>query len=173
MTAGLDGLETLARVRAFLCEQIVPSVPGELASEVRAAVKLLDTAAIELNQRHALLLAELADSIDYCQRAAQLVGRPDSTQTWLAACRTLAERAGEPGLDLRGLDGVLRDVRALGSTLLVELGKHQRASGAETAGELAAEFCACLGDHARRRLAWQAVFPVSPDSPPSTGVTYD
>ncbi|HEY1973876.1 MAG TPA: hypothetical protein VGH89_38405 [Pseudonocardia sp.] len=161
MTASLSGLAVLAGVRAFLAEQIAPEVPGELAGELRAAIKLLDTVGVELNQRHRVLRDELADLLDYAQRIAGLLALDAESQ----AGRTLARRAEDARLDLAALDLLWRDARALSAGLLVELCRYRDAPTTpdamrQPAGALAAEFCTCLGGHARARLAWQAVFPV-------------
>ena len=160
MTASLDGLATLAGVRAFLADRIAPLVPSELAGELRAAMKLLDTVGIELNERHPALRAELDDLLSYSDRIARLLEDTHRVE----ACRELSGRAEALSLDLGELERIRRDARALSSTLLVELRRHRDdptapAPSREQAGELAAEFCACLGEHAHTRSAWQAVFP--------------
>lgn len=161
MTTSLDGLATLDGVRAFLADQVAPLVPAELMGELRAAMKLLDTVQTELNERHAVLGKELDDLFAYCFRIAQLLERDPLIQE----CRTLTRRAGASRSDLRSQGVVWRDARALSSTLLVELLQYRDDPGTPddaraAAVELAAEFCACLGDHARARVTWQAVFPM-------------
>jgi hypothetical protein len=161
VTASLEGLATLAGVRAFLAERIAPVVPSELAGELRAAMKLLDTVQIELNERHPALRAELSDLLSYSDRIATLLEDGPRGE----ACRTLTGRAGASSLNLHGLEEIWRDARKMSSTLLVELRRYRDdpatpAPAREEAGELSAEFCACLGEHARARLSWQAVFPV-------------
>lgn len=160
MTASLDGLATLAGVRAFLAEQIAPVIPGELAGELRAAMKLLDTVGVELDERHPALRAELADLLGYSARVARLIEDGPRTE----ACLDLAGRAETPSLRLGGLAEIWREARRVSSSLLVELRRHRDDPAVpvprrEEAGELAAEFCACLGEHARARSSWQAVFP--------------
>jgi hypothetical protein len=158
---GLDGLAALRDVRVFLAEQIVPVVPAELAGELRAALKLLDTAGVELNVRNRALRDEIADLLDYAERIARL----RQSEPCRLACRTLARRAEDPGLDLAALDLLWHEARALSASLLVELRHYQDDPATPKdarahAGALAAEFCARLGGHARARLSWQAVFPV-------------
>lgn len=161
----LDGLATLDAVRAFLAERIAPSVPGELAGELRAALKLLETTGVELNERHVRLRAELADLLRHSDRMIRRFGLEPHGPVLLALFR----RAEEPELDLldlHSLDALWRDARALASALLVELRRYRDlpdtpADARAEATELAADFCACLGEHARARLHWQAVFPAS------------
>lgn len=166
MTGSVDGLATLEAVRSFLAERVAPSVPGELAGELRAALKLLETTGAELNERHVRLRAELADLLRHADRIVRRFGLEPHGPVLLALFR----RAEEPELDLHSLDALWRDARALGSALLVELRRYRDlpdtpADARAEATELAADFCACLGEHARARLHWQAVFPVLPTNP--------
>lgn len=163
MTGAVDGLATLDAVRAFLAERVAPSVPGELAGDLRAVVKLLETSGLELNERQVRLRAELTDLLGYADRIIRLFGLEPHGPVLLALFR----RAEQPELDLRGLDALWRDARALCAALLVELRQFRDlpdtpADARDAATQLAAEFCACLGEHARARLPWQSVFPSHP-----------
>ncbi|GAA5161696.1 hypothetical protein GCM10023321_46340 [Pseudonocardia eucalypti] len=167
MTGSVDGLATLERVRVFLAERVAPSVPGELAGEFRAAVKLLETTGAELNERHVRLSAELADLLRHADRIIRRFGLEPHGPVLLALFRRAEEL---DLLDLHGLDALWRDARALGSALLVELRGYRDlpdtpADARAEATELAADFCACLGEHARARLHWQAVFPAIRNPP--------
>lgn len=57
----IDGLSTVEGVADFLDAEVVGAVPGELRSEVRAAVKLLRTSAVELSVRYREVAAEIDD----------------------------------------------------------------------------------------------------------------
>jgi hypothetical protein len=177
MSAAPEGLATLASVRQFLL-RLVPEVRDELSGEVRAAVKLLDTAEIELNERHRSLTVETQALLDHCRSMAELVGRRDVADRRESLLGRL-----KPGqLTLAELEALGRETGELTSSLIGEL------QAVESAGESAPEsdesarraardalrdVYACLGRHARARLSWQSVFAPSRLGSSSTESTSD
>jgi hypothetical protein len=163
----IDGLSTVASVRAFLVAEVLPAVPRELAGELRAAVKLLATAETELDVRHASLSAETRDMIAHCAEAARLLGLQNAG----AACERLAA-ARTDGATLTEVGRRWGEARELSSSILPALQRRESDPTATdtdrgAARELLRRFYACLTGHARARLGWQSVFPVPPDhSPP-------
>ncbi|AEH10054.1 MULTISPECIES: hypothetical protein [Protofrankia] len=163
----LDGLSTLSGVRAFLTAKILPAVPGELAGELRATVKLLETVETELNDRHLLLIAETWDLIAYCERIGRLLELADTTN----GCTELAARVvASASLNLTEVGELWRDARALSSARLVAVQRYASDPSTSEPGRVAARyllrrFYSCLGGHARRRQAWQAVFPPAAGAP--------
>lgn len=137
-------LGTLAQIRCFLSEDVLPVMPAELAGEVRAAVKLLRTVETEVDRAYPLLRKEIMELLALNTEA--LAAAPE-----LAELRSRAELG---DASLSELDGLHRDLRALSSRVLATL---QEAGG----GPLLDRFYATLGRHAEARLHWQAVFPVS------------
>lgn len=154
----IDALAALGVVRTFLTTDIVPLVPKASASELRAAVKLLETAAIELADRHGSVRAETGDLIGFCARAGTMLGL-DSVSSEAAAQgrRAQAEPSG-PALEL-----LWSDARSLATTVLPPL--QDQAAASEEARCLLKELYRCLGDHARSRLAWQSVFSAASSKP--------
>ncbi|MBF6556339.1 MAG: hypothetical protein IVW52_09230 [Acidimicrobiales bacterium] len=160
MSPAPGGLATLATVRQFLTD-LVPEVSGERAGEVRAAVKLLETAEIELNVRHNSLTTETDDLIGYCREIGPLVGRRETAAT----CEQLAQRLRAGATSMTALDELWRDTRSLTTSLLTALQRIESdpaTSQAEqrAAADLLERVYGCLGAHARSRLSWQSVFPV-------------
>lgn len=129
-----DGLTTLTAVAGFLDDEVVLAVPPEMAGEVRAAAKLLRTAATELAVRHREVAVEIDDLLALCE-----VTEPD-------AVRLLRSRATE---DLAAQEDVREQVHELASHVMARLD----GLGLDV-------FLHCLGEHAARRQSWQAVFPV-------------
>lgn len=154
-----DGLETLATVRRFLA-RIAREVPAELVSEVRAAAKLLETAEIELNDRHVSLSAETGDLVDLCLEIGRLLDLVEVT----ADCVELNRRRRAGGPNLSALATLWQDARTLAMSLIVVLQRIESDPGAGQAEQNAAaghleRLYSRLGAHARSRLTWQSVFP--------------
>jgi hypothetical protein len=159
MNPAPDGLTTLATVRRFLTE-LAPELPGELAGDLRAAAKLLETTEIELNERHLSLIAETEDLISHCLRLGTLLNRPDVDAT----CTQLTGRLRAGHLNLTGLGELWHDTRALATSLVialqgVESDPHTDQTGRQAAAHALLEVYTCLGAHARSRQPWQSVFP--------------
>ncbi len=154
----IDALATLEVVRTFLTTDIMPVVPKESAGELRAAVKLLETAAIELADRHGSVRVETDDLIGFCAQAATLLGLASvASEATAQACRAQAEPSG-PALEL-----LRADARSLCAAVLPRL--QDRAAESDQARSLLKHFYRCLGDHARSRLTWQSVFPATTSNP--------
>lgn len=159
-TDAAAGLVTLERVSAFLAAEVVPAVPAELAGEVRAAIKLLRTVAIELDTRQDLLRAEIDELLAL---GAAAVG---PTGPLAGECAELLRSARQGAGSLSELDRLHARVQALTSRVVLALqdDSHQPSGAAALAGLYDA-----LGRHARARLSWQAVFPVPTTETPKEG----
>lgn len=154
----IDALAALGVVRTFLTTDIVPLVPEASAGELRAAVKLLETAAIELADRHGSVRAETVDLIGFCARAGMLLGLDSvSSQATAQARRAQAEPSG-PALEL-----LWADARSLATSVLPRL--QDQAAASDEARSLLKHLYRCLGGHARSRLVWQSVFPAAGGNP--------
>jgi hypothetical protein len=153
-----DALTAIGVVRTFLTTDIMPVVPKAAASELRAAVKLLETAATELADRHGSVRAETDDLIGFCARAGTLLGLDSvSAEAAAQARRAQAEPSG-PALEL-----LWADARSLTTTVLPRL--QDQATASDEARFLLKHLYRCLGEHARSRLAWQSVFPAAASNP--------
>lgn len=150
-----DGFETLALVRDYLALEVVPALPDHIATEVKAAVKLLDTASAEFAALGTVLPDEIAELRSLCQQGLAALGEPD---------RRHESTANEDAADLPGL---LAERRRLAGQSTVLIGRLQAriAGSAESdierkaSCDLLARFIETLGSQARRRTPWQSVFP--------------
>lgn len=141
----IDGLTTVEGVADFLDAEVVGVVPGELRSEVRAAVKLLRTSAVELSVRY----REVGTEIDELLGLLGVHGATEDATRLDGLTARAAER-----LSLKEQERLRLDVHELVSRTMTRLtGKDDGAL---------AEFLRCLGGHAARRSTWQAVFPGNP-----------
>jgi hypothetical protein len=160
-------LATLATVSAFLAGDVLPVVPKELTGEVRAAVKLLETAARELDERYHSVTTEIRDLLDRCADIAGALGLDDSA----SACARLRQEAGSSDGTLTGLEAVRRKARSLTSALIValhqaEFGDGITATQRDAHRALLFRTYACLARHPRSRLSWQSVFSTTPARTP-------
>lgn len=149
-----DGLEAITVVRRFLAGPVLGAVPAELAGEVRAAVKLLDTVGTELTGLPAVLL-------DECHELLPLTG--DGLKVLPGDRDDLGALERRLAADPRTLDDLTtlhRDVRRLTSSVVVELQSMERAGGerAPDARRALRPIYETLRRHAERRIPWQSVF---------------
>jgi aminoglycoside phosphotransferase (APT) family kinase protein len=168
-TPSYDGSATLATVSTFLTDDVLPAVPNELTGEVRAAVKLLETAAREFDQRYRSVTAETRELLDRGTDIGNALGLADA----VSACARLRRRAESSRAGLIELDEVCGAARALTSSLIValqtaELDDGTTAARREAHRELLASTYACLVEHPRSRLSWQSVFPAASPRPAPT-----
>lgn len=163
------GIDVLAAVRAFLEGSVLPGVAQEQRSELRAAIKLLRGAEIELDESPAVLEAETAELWVLVQRARAVLARE------IALPEAPAPRSGgfpAPN-ELRARHA---DACATATAAVLALQEHVRAREAgdperESAAAILADLYATLGRHAERRIPWQSVFltaPLSRDEPESS-----
>lgn len=144
----VDGLSTVKGIADFLDAEVVTALPGELRSEVRAAAKLLRTSAVELSVRHREVAAEIEDLLVLC--AAHAV--PEDAEAIVG----LSARAGGQRMSLPEQEILRTEVHDLVTCTMTRL--------TEAGDPALAAFLRCLGGHAARRSAWQAVFPTTPSS---------
>jgi hypothetical protein len=137
-----DGLSTIEGVADFLATEVVPAVGHQLRGEVRAAVKLLRTAAVELAVRHREIGEEIRELLDLC------VPLVDAEQRRVLA--RLADRVGAQVLDLREQEALRLELHAVVGTVMSGLVRTDPAA--------VSALVDALGRHASRRSTWQAVF---------------
>ncbi len=149
-----DGLQSLALVSRYLAESVVPAVPRAMTAELRAVIKLLDTAQVELGSlfpvlhdecRELLLLNEAVDSL--LSPAASI------------ALTTLHEQFKHGCADLPALMATHRRILERTSERLCSLQALAALNPAPEPHELLQRIYTVLGRQAETRLPWQAVFP--------------
>jgi hypothetical protein len=162
-----DGLETLALVRDYLASEVAPALPDHIATEMKAAVKLLDAVSAEFAILGRLLPDEIAGLRSLCQEGLAALGEPDrrpdgntDTQPFGAANPDANEGVGDlPDLlaerrRLTGLSGVL-----IGQLQARIASPAERDDARKASCNLLSRFFETLGRQARRRTPWQSVFP--------------
>ena len=158
-----DGLTTLVAVSRFLTAEVLPAVPRELAGEIRAAVKLLETAGTELNDRQRSLTAETRDLIGHCADIARVLDLADAA----SRCAQLSSGTEDADGTLTVLERIWNEARSLTTSLIVALQQRDldpdlAHTVREAHRELLARVYGCLAGYARSRLTWQSVFPTTP-----------
>ncbi len=151
----VDPFQTLASIRDFLTRDVLPAVPKEIAGEVRAAVKLLEDVADELDWLPAVLHAECAEMLALHIKARdviatgvdddlrrKIVSPPGSILEQLELHRTMTEMTTSFVLKLQA------GIRAL----LVENNESMKLR------DVLDQYYVMLGRHAETRLRWQSVF---------------
>ena len=162
------GLAALAMVRAFLAEQILPEVPDSLTGELRAALKILDTVAAELDVLYPLLLTECRALLDLCgEICARLPSSATPANTDLAMrCAALNEQYARGFTATTPLIELHRAIKALAKDLINSLQKTADEPGPAQA---LARLYSLLGQHATARIPWQTVF-ASPAATPKSSI---
>ena len=155
-----DGLASLTLVSKFLAQDVLPMVPRALTTELRAAIKLLDTARDELDSLYPRLLDECRELLELCGDAHALLHDLSATfdPTPFAS---LTQRVEHQFMDLSSLMASHREILEMtGATFLSlqRLDPHPQKNWAKERAMLR-RFSATLGRHAATRLPWQAVFP--------------
>ena len=152
-----NGLVALAMVRAFLAEQILPGVPDSLTGELRAALKILDTVAAELDALYPLLLTECRELLDLC---GEICARQPSSETptninLATRCTAFNERYARGFTATTPLFEFYRAIKGLATDLINSLQKTANEPGPAQA---LARLYSLLGQHATARIPWQTVF---------------
>ena len=158
------GLAALAMVRAFLAEQILPGVPDSPTGELRAALKILDTVAAELDALYPLLLTECRALLDLC---GEICTRPPTGATpasidLATRCTALNERYARGFTATTPLLEHHRAIKALATDLINAL---QKTADEPAPAQALARLYSLLGHHATARIPWQTVF-ASPAATP-------
>ena len=147
-----DALDALHDIRAFIAREIVDTVPAHLRSELRAALKLLDEVAAELDTAYPMFRAECRDSLELIEAADHLLAI-DARET-----AALSTALNEASLSLRDLSALHDQIGAL---LLARYRTLRKPPDGATSSSH--ELCQRLHDNfaaqARRRARWQSVFP--------------
>jgi len=156
----LNGFESLALVRRYLATEVVAIVPHHVAAELRAVVKLLDTAMIELAELPLILPAEIAAMRDLC-REGQAVLATGNDEVAGQAC---IQAQGDP--TMRNLRELIEEHREAGEQLGRLITRLQGAQSSEREdahayrlSSLLDRIYQVLGRQADDRLTWQSVFP--------------
>jgi acyl-CoA reductase-like NAD-dependent aldehyde dehydrogenase len=147
--------DTLASISAFLSRDLLSVVPKEMASEVRAAVKLLQDVADELDWLPAVLRAECEDLLALEARAQQLIKldiNDESRKLISAPTASISEQ-----IDLH------RNVCEAATRAVLKLQSRIRTTSTDKEDslklrELLDQYYETLGRHAETRLRWQSVF---------------
>lgn len=149
--------DPIAAVGAYLQDAVLPGVAQEQRSELRAAIKLLQSAARELDELPGVLGAQIAELRTLCA-AAEWVLDPGNDEP------VPAHR--EPPATLTVLRARDDEARAAAGRAIEALQQHLRTTTGEhePAERVLAGLFEALGRHAARRMAWQSVFPVAPDT---------
>lgn len=154
-----DALVALSEIRAFVEGEILDTVPTHLRGELRAALKLLDEVAAELDRAYPLLEHECRELLALIDAADRALGN-DTGEAHELAQALVSGSSGVCELDrLHGRIRALTLVRYRGVCGATETAIIDERDG----DELRARFLDTLADHASRRAAWQSVFPVGSD----------
>ncbi len=147
--------ETLASVRDFLTRDVLPAVPKEIAGEVRAAVKLLEEVADELDWLPAVLRAECEEMLALQEKTREIMNSEvgDELRQQIIA---------SPGSIREQLELHSNMVEAV-TVVVLKLQTRIRELSAENDGSillraLLDQHYEMLGRHAGTRLRWQSVF---------------
>jgi hypothetical protein len=150
-----DPFATLASVRDFLSNQVLSVVPKEMASEVRAAAKLLQNVADEIDWLPAVLRAECEEMLALQSKTQEVikVGISDDLRQQIIA---------PPGSIREQLE-LHRNMTEIVTTIVLKLQTRMRELSAETEESMNLravldQYYEMLGRHAETRLRWQSVF---------------
>ena len=149
-----DGLEALALVSRFLADSVVPAVPRAMTAELRAAIKLLDTARIELGCLFPVLRDECRELLLLNEAADKLLSQSASI-----TIETLHEQVEGGYPDLPALMAMHRSILERMSERLCSLQTLEAQNPTPDLRKLLQRIYTALGRHAETRLPWQAVFP--------------
>jgi hypothetical protein len=158
-----NGLQVLESLQTFLQSDVLPLVPKRKRSDMRAAIKSLANARQELDELYPLLVRECAECELLCREAAQAMPGSGTSGTPAPddACRvaeSVGEREDAPG----NWPSTLSELITRHAGLLSRLGdlvlRLQR-DGAPEAKRTLARIYRTMGEHSRKRLRWQSVFP--------------
>ena len=157
--------ETLASISAFLSRDLLAVVPKEMASEVRAAVKLLQDVADELDWLPAVLHAECQELLTFQARAQQLVGLEISDE--------LRQQINAPTASINEQIDLHRNISEATTRIVLKLQARIRTSSTDKdhslkLRELLDRYYETLGRHAETRLRWQSVFAGKQGGKPPT-----
>jgi hypothetical protein len=147
--------ETLAAVRDFLSREVLPTVPKEMASEVRAAVKLLQDVADELDWLPAVLHAECAEMLALHIKTQEMIATgvdEELRRKIVSPPGSLSEQRELHRAMIETASSVVRKLQA---------GVREASSGSVESTKLRAlldQHYEILGRHAETRLRWQSVF---------------
>ena len=162
-----DGLASLAMVRAFLSDEILPVVPDSLSGELRAALKILDTVALELDGLFPRLQPECAQLLHACGDTLAAVSDEPAYQSLALRHGSLAKEYVQAFATTTELLRFSDTVRDLMGDLIVLLLAH---GGDGEQRRLLECLYSLLSEHAAARLRWQSVFLLN-DCPNKIGPT--
>ena len=153
-----DGLASLAMVRAFLSEQVLPLVPSSLSGELRAALKILDTVTLELDGLFPRLQTECAQLLCACGdtlAALEALTEEPAYQALALRHGVLAKESVQAFSTTTELLRCTDTVREFAGDLIVLLLAH--AGDGEHRASLE-RLVTVLAEHAAARLRGQSVF---------------
>ncbi|EQB01054.1 hypothetical protein [Sphingobium baderi] len=162
MTASI--FERLAGIRQFLGEEILPCVPGDKRGDLRAALKMLEDMAKEIDRLPGLLELEIAEMLHLCDAAVAALGWDGVDQDDLQSLKEFALEFDKPGKRLSELLALHTGICVLVSNLAIQLTakvaiepEDQKClSGPRV---VLAKSYRLLRRQAEARTSWQSVFP--------------
>ncbi len=155
-----NGLGALALLSQYLTHQVLPAVPPALTTELRAAIKLLDSTREELDALYPTLLEECSELLGLLEDAGVLLNaRPTPlVSTHLSALSRQCEQGFKNLSTLAVCHRELCEFTAASLLALQQLAPEGHAEQRDLQA-LLQRFYAVLARHAETRVPWQVVFP--------------
>lgn len=156
--------ERLVGIRQFLDKQILPSVAGDKRSDLRAALKMLEDMANEIDRLPELLKFEIQEMLYLCNAAVAALSSNVVRQEDLQSLNDLSLCFDNPGKLLSELQTVHAETCALIGNFVIQLtGKIATESAdQEYPSDPRVVLAKCyrlLRRQAEARTPWQSVFP--------------
>jgi len=157
--------ETLASIGTFLSRDLLSVVPKEMASEVRAAIKLLQDVADELDWLPAVLTDECKELLTLQARARQLIELETGDE--------LQQQINAPTTCISEQIALYRNISEATTCIVLKLQSDIRTSSTDKEDSLKLsglldQYYETLGRHAETRLRWQSVFAGKQNGKPPT-----
>jgi len=147
------GLASLDLVQRFLASQVLSIVPNEIRSDLRAAIKILNEASVELNVLYPTLLEE---SRELLRLSIELQATTEIKLSHIEQEKLSAlDNAFKNGF--ASLTDLLRFRDELNRLVTSQMALLQAADHPNNRAWLE-RFYGLLGTHASARLGWQSVF---------------
>lgn len=150
-----DPFTTFNATAAFLKTDVLPVTPAALRSELRAAIKNIESAARELETLHPRSERECRELAALCKGFAEVLGDPPPMVA------IFAQKLDRRCSSTPNLLGLRAEIQALLSAQMREARSRSAAASASERERLDAMLHGCydtLGRHAAAASAWQDVF---------------
>jgi len=153
------GLAALTAIGRYLTTEILPVVPDAQVGELRAAIKILDTVADELNVLPSLLHQECREFSDLRRQATQTLHWPEPPVSLSLSAGNESGAGPDLSLDLHALlarhETCLQEATQAIEALQRLADEDQRSAQPVA---LLGRYFALLERQALRRVPWQSVF---------------